>query len=635
MATVNRYTQVQPSVYNPRSLQELMIAPQYMRQQHDAVETGLAQTEAALAQVDPLDIHSETARMEQQKIYDNITGQAEALNKEGFSPSSKSQFLKVNSQYQKAIAPTGTLGRIGKAKEALNANKDQYLQNAIESGYSPEAALSNWGDFQGKYEEEFAKSGKVTNIGEMYAPKYYDYISEGQKLFKDAGVTSTDLASGSGKIVQDEQGSYVVNSQSRDVNENNVGQLKAAVDFLNNRMMNPNSDAYKSIQHQRKTPQDAIKELTGLADVYVKSKTGEQRQSSIGSFSPKVKDDETRSPNYVQDILKGYDIKNIADDSPIKMIGRFEDAAFETDKESPNYGNLIAGDGKYKTYEEKIAAMRESNSYSTIVKDQTTGLYKATPKAAGNAGVGSYNGPATVLKDPLHYQNELNQLRTDNPVLSDLNDKELIDRLSSFSEDLESNYVTSLEIPNANYEWMNDRLFGNTVGGGERGSGIIDSKGATINGKSYTAKEVVDQLGFKSSAEFKTLGEPTVRGYSTAFGKWRVATKNSAGDNVDVFVDDITEFKQKTALSRTMADLAFQGKAFAKIKETADGQALYFVNDFVNPVIVKYNNGVLNAAGIPQEVIEKTGSDFQTTNFKESSKLVADPLFKLLSNVKD
>ena len=58
MSTPNRYTRLQNTTYQPRSLQELMMVPQYKRQQHDTLTSSIAQYETQLAQADSLDVHS-------------------------------------------------------------------------------------------------------------------------------------------------------------------------------------------------------------------------------------------------------------------------------------------------------------------------------------------------------------------------------------------------------------------------------------------------------------------------------------------------------------------------------------------------------------------------------------------------
>ena len=42
MAVVNQYTQLSTPRYTPRTLQELMLVPAYKREQHNAIDEGIA-----------------------------------------------------------------------------------------------------------------------------------------------------------------------------------------------------------------------------------------------------------------------------------------------------------------------------------------------------------------------------------------------------------------------------------------------------------------------------------------------------------------------------------------------------------------------------------------------------------------
>lgn len=286
MATVNRFTQLQPSRYNPMSLQELMLVPAYKRQQHDAISENIAKTESALANIDPLQVHSELAKTEQKKLYDQLQLQAEMLQKEGFTPQSKSQFLNLYKQYQQAVSPTGTLGKIQAAKQSFEEEKNNYISNATKLGYSPEIAALNWEDHYNKYQQKFLDDNKIENINSLYSPNYFNYIEEAQKLFKDAGITANDIGRENSKIISDSKGNYILNTNHRDVNESNIKQLESAVEFLNNRILNPNSDAHQSIIHQRKNPSNVINELFGLDKVYQKSSVLDHNSTNITNYSP-------------------------------------------------------------------------------------------------------------------------------------------------------------------------------------------------------------------------------------------------------------------------------------------------------------------------------------------------------------
>ena len=119
MGAVNRYSNIQPARYTPRTLQELMVAPSYMREQHNQLDESRGALEASLAQVDPLAVHSDLAKRKQQELYDQMNQQAEQLASKGFTPTSKSDFIRLNKQYQQEVGPTGSLGKIQAAKKAM------------------------------------------------------------------------------------------------------------------------------------------------------------------------------------------------------------------------------------------------------------------------------------------------------------------------------------------------------------------------------------------------------------------------------------------------------------------------------------------------------------------------------------
>lgn len=623
MARINRFTNITPANYNPMSLQELMLVPQYKRQQHDQLLEAASNIETGIAQADPLAIHNEAARKEQERLYSNIQNQVELLNSEGFNPSSKSAFLKLNKDYQQSISPTGLLGRINTAKKTLNQNKNEYIENATKLGYSPEQVLKNWNDFENKYIDRYTKSGGIEEIDKLFAPQYFDYIEEGRKLFKDAGITSTDISGGGGKIVQDDNGSYVINTQNRSVNENNIKQLEAAVEFLNNRISNPNSDAYKSIIHQGKTPDMAIKELSGLSDVFTRNKTSNHSISNIDSFRPREQEAIIGGNMFLNHMLKGTNLKAVAEDSPLNSIAQFKNAQYDEN------GNIIQGNSKFATYQDKVENYRKTNN---VRFDKETNQYIATPKAAFSAGTGSMNVSNPIPKDPHHLQNDLNIIREQNPSLSNLSDKDLIDRLSTYDKNIESEYISSITLPNVNYEYLNDRLFGNRKGKGENSTGIFLDKGATIDGKQLDATEVIKELGYKNTTEFKEEGNPAIQGYSIALGKWHVSVEDEDGQAVDLFVEDVNEIRRTTELSKRMTEEAFKGKAFSEISKLDDGTSFYFVNDFVQPMLVVGKSGATNASNI-QDVEDSL--PMSEIIAEEKTSLANNPLYRKVIGLKE
>tara|TARA_R110000772_G_scaffold54130_1_gene123508 strand:+ start:18965 stop:20899 length:1935 start_codon:yes stop_codon:yes gene_type:complete len=283
--TVNRYTQPSVPRYNARTLQELMLVPSYKREQHDAVNTAISESETQLAQADGLDLHNPLLAQKQEELYGILNEQAQELEAEGYSPSSKSNFLRFNKQYQQEIGPTGTIGKIGAAQTAMESEKAAYIANATKMGYSPEAAGLNWDDEVARYGEEFNKTGKVSNMNSLYAPTFADPVTELKDLLSKAGLTERDISNfGSDIITQDTRGTYVLSGGSRVVTAKNKEQLQAAVDYVNNQVANPNSTIGKSLEHQRKDINDVFSELKGLAPVYIKDKYGHETKSQISGF---------------------------------------------------------------------------------------------------------------------------------------------------------------------------------------------------------------------------------------------------------------------------------------------------------------------------------------------------------------
>lgn len=272
MAGINRYTNAEPARYNPMSLQELMLTPQYKRSQHDMLLEKSSNLETEIANINPLNIHSDAAKVEQENLYSSINDQVENINREGFNSNSKQNFLKVNRDYQKAISPTGNIGKINNAKKTLDINKKEHIDAAIKEGFTPQQALMNWQNHEKKYEDEFRATGAITPIGQLGNPKYVDYLEEANKIFKEAGLTTRDLAGGmiSQLITTDPNGQYILNTGGGKVTSNNIEQLGEAVKWLNNNINDPNSTMGQSIAYQGKSPNQVLSEIGNMANIHIK-----------------------------------------------------------------------------------------------------------------------------------------------------------------------------------------------------------------------------------------------------------------------------------------------------------------------------------------------------------------------------
>jgi len=291
MATPNRFANIQAARYNPMSLQELMMVPQYKRTQHDNLLEAGSALNMELMKVDSLDIHSDAVRKEQERLSNGIQSQVDLLSSEGFNPSSKQAFFDLNNQYSKAVSPTGTLGMANIAKKTLAANKKDHVDAAVKEGFSMDEALMNWQIHEKKYIDEYKATGEIKEISSLGNPKYVDYLDESMKLFKDAGFTERDLTGGaiSQIITTDPRGQYILNKSGGKITRDNISQLEGAVEWLNNNIQNPNSEIGKSIAYQGKNPNQVLQEIGNLAEVYVEDSQKSDYSQTITGFKAIIK----------------------------------------------------------------------------------------------------------------------------------------------------------------------------------------------------------------------------------------------------------------------------------------------------------------------------------------------------------
>lgn len=433
MPTINRYTDIQPARYNPMSLQELMLVPQYKRTQHDnLLEAGSALNEGLL-QADPLDIHSDAVRAEQERIGNSIQSQVDLLAKEGFNPNSKQAFFDLNKQYNQAISPTGLLGKANIAKKTLLANKKAHIDAAVKEGFSMDEALMNWQKHEQKYIDEYKATGEIQEIGSLGNPKYVDYLDEATKIFKDAGFTERDLAGGmiSQIVTTDPRGQYILNTGGGKITRNNIDQLQDAVDWLNNNISNPNSEIGKSIAYQGKDPNQVLQEIGNLANVYIEDSqkndysrtiTGYKSAKELGllGMEGNVAHTTTEASN-----VKRFDntLSNALDDV---INGKLIQVATESNLNSVNPSNVgsfsaFGTTGNSAKFKSQAATIE--NSLTSSEKERYDNIYQTLLENDMSASAIIYDKyHPEVVKDVQEYLKKYNTniLRQDTIIQGDI-----------------------------------------------------------------------------------------------------------------------------------------------------------------------------------------------------------------------
>ena len=644
MPVANRFTNIQAAEYNPMSLQELLLVPSHKRQQHNAIDENIATTQTALAQVDPLAVHSDLAKQEQDRLKAQLDQQAQSLLSDGFTQTAKSDFTRLNQDYQNSVSPTGQLGKIQEAKKVLNNNKATYINNSIKAGVPPDAAALNWEEFQQDYINNF-DGQNVTNIGERYSPEIIDVEAKLISLFKEANTTKNGFDNIGSTIVQDDKGNYVVNTTNKEVTDTNATQLQAAADYINNALKNENSREYKSLIEQRYDPEQYLQQLQGLKDVFLKDSKVTGSGSNKTNYTPNKTGQigaNGEYTNFIKDHVRGYNInKNLAENSPLISL----------DSLDPNNitfkdGNIVDGDNIYDNYEDMVNAEYPKDQYVTRF-NKNTGLSESKPI---NARTGeTYGNWETIKKNGAHYKGDLDKVRQSNPLFAKLNDQELITKLNDYKTNISEYYTQSIDLVGSNYDWLDDHLFGKDGKGG----GVFETTNSVIDGDELEVNEVYEKLGYKNNQDMiDNKANPSIKGYSPILGKWRVQIKDSEGDNRTVFVEADESLKRRSSTLMQIGDSLLKGEAFSKLgkKVTPDGKEVqaYMINNFDgNPTIIYSTD--LNAENI-NDVIEVNQnfpednlkykipviqvSDLKTFTSTVNNSLSLNPLFNKFADIK-
>jgi len=652
MATVNRFTNIEPAKYNPRSLQELMMVPAYKRQQHTATEEQLAAAETALAQVDPLAIHSDLAKMEQQKLYDQITAQSEQLANKGFTSTSKSDVIRLNKEYQQAISPTGKLGQINAAKIAAEKEKANILANAVQMGHDPAMSQQNIDKAYAEYEQRFRDTNSIENFKGVLPPKYEDLMKDVKDLKSMAGTTVTTTKGKQGYSIKPDPttGMLVAVTTSGEIlTETNAPQIAEAVKVLNNKWLEKGGAGYKSAEWNKIDPETLKRDILSYQGIITTDKTQDTRSQSYQFMKdPNAQTDENgKIRDFVSDKIQGISTNSLSQDSPLRKLDYVSNITYDAN------GNISVdkNTNRYGSYEEKVNSYKKDFP-GQVEYDKKRGI--ATYRHIGKNGF--ISAPIDIPLESHSIKQEFEKLRKENPFVSGLSDKELVQVLQQQKESLTSNYVETIDLIGSNYDWANTRLFGREDGSNIKTS-LLHTKGATINGEELPSDELYERLGYDNATEFKTLGKPSITGYSPAMGKYTATVTNSSNEPVNIFIDGEQQLKSLTPRTQAVNKALLDGKSMENLGEHSNPKYkdynVYFINNFTDDpyIVISKNKNASNISDLldnPQDRKYMSGSGrpnlkgkgdvivpFSVFAAGEKNNLLMSDYFATMTGVKD
>lgn len=287
---MNRYTSLTPSQFNPLSLEEIMLVPSMKRKKHDDTVKGLEEIRSKLANVDPEDKYFDEAVKLREQLNNKLTSQVESINKEGFNPNSTGQFLAMNREYQDLMSPTGKLGMINQEKKNTQAYIENYRKEGLAMGLTPEqmqrhidAATQKRNNEMPLYDE------KDRTIG----LKIDKNVVKAQDIFKDfaehaarSGMSSTARGNISAGIQVAPNGEFTyVNTTGWDSEKgDNAKQIQSALDFMNSRLNDDNSDYSKYYDYIGQDKESIAKALQQQAGIYLKETDGYKSSNQISNL---------------------------------------------------------------------------------------------------------------------------------------------------------------------------------------------------------------------------------------------------------------------------------------------------------------------------------------------------------------
>jgi hypothetical protein len=585
MATVNRYTNISTPRYTPRTLQEMMMVPAYKREQHNNIDLGIAESNAALAQADGMALHDPAMKAEQDRLYNSLQEQAAKLEEEGFSQASKSNFLNFNADYQKSIGPKGKLGMIGAAKTAFETERANIIANATAQGYGADQVQMQLDKAFENYKTKYKKDGIVENFQGPMAPKYEDLDDDILKFGTAMGAEALTIAKAKGySITPDEKsGMLVMRTPTGTIVEtSNDKNLQDAMDTLNSKWLKPGGEGTASAEWQSLTPEritERINSGLGLQRQYSKIDNIQDRYQFTAI--PEAQTGDNGEPlTFINTKVKGFNAASIDPMSILNATDKVQGLTFEG-------GNLVQGATQFATYEDKVDYYK-NQPLTAVEYNKETGLHETIKYDSKRDKM----VVTPIYKEGIHIAKNLTDLRKDNPFLVELNDQDLIEKLQNFKENLSTNYV-EVDIPQgANYEWTNELLFGNNAGSGEKTTGTVTGQRlVTIDGRQLTMDQVSSQLGYNSFDEFVTSGKVGVQGFVAATGTWEATATDEDGNPVSIFIEPNEQIKAAVTDLTTATTGLMEGKSIINLgaSEAYEGYYQYIANDFSNNPLVVFS----------------------------------------------
>lgn len=378
MARINRYTQLTPARYTPRTLQETLMAPSIMRAQHDKADQDMMQYTSLLQQADVLPNHIEEMQMIKSGLEQQLDNYASQLLEEGFSPGIKNNLLKFNRTYQDVYGPTGRIGQMEAAKKAFMDEYKRILESDEIKDYGSDVVLNKWAEHVKNYTGYNPLTNDITTIDSMQMPKYEDFNKYLSEVFDDLGENVwTDYANANWSVEEDPYtGTFVVvDRHGKRVISDNANAILSAIERAQDYWVN-GGPGTNVAQFMNWTPEFVKKQILDTAESRRKTKVDVDNRVSTGSVlynSFDVEEEESPEGDLLgapRELLGPY-----ADLSASDLRSRYENLRSSSNLEDQAEADVIEGllaevDSYVKGTEEYQEAAEKYESSVNLINEK-------------------------------------------------------------------------------------------------------------------------------------------------------------------------------------------------------------------------------------------------------------------------
>jgi len=263
---MNRYSNYTPSAYTPMSMQEIMLVPLAMREQHNNVQKDIQAQQSELDKINALPVHTEEAKQRKDYLLSKINALSSDLANKGFDNGMTDNVIKLNREVKDEFSPTGRLGQINNAHSAYFKELESFKKSNEDKKWSQQEFDLNWNKHLNQY-KGYDEKGNITNINSLSAPEKRTIQDEWEQISKITGNAkiATDIINGNGSISAGPNGSIVVTNREtgNKVSYNNP-QIVAGLTSIYTKLNDPTSDLSKAREYSGQSVESALSEAYNL-----------------------------------------------------------------------------------------------------------------------------------------------------------------------------------------------------------------------------------------------------------------------------------------------------------------------------------------------------------------------------------